>query len=88
MLYQRQFTQLAVAATASFVVASSCSTADNSYEEAISQIWRHTNTPPTNEMELQHELVRYATLAASGHNTQCWKFQLEDRLISILPDLE
>jgi nitroreductase len=22
------------------------------------------------------ELIRYATLAPSSHNTQCWKFQL------------
>lgn len=33
------------------------------------------------------ELVRYATLAPSSHNTQCWKFQVEDHAISILPDL-
>jgi hypothetical protein len=33
-------------------------------------------------------LVRYATLAASSHNTQCWKFKLADQLISIQPDLE
>jgi hypothetical protein len=33
------------------------------------------------------ELVRYATLAPSSHNTQCWKFRLEDHVISILPDL-
>jgi len=33
------------------------------------------------------ELVRYATLAPSSHNTQCWKFRLDDRSISILPDL-
>jgi hypothetical protein len=33
------------------------------------------------------ELVHYATLAASSHNTQCWKFHLEDHAISILPDL-
>ncbi len=33
------------------------------------------------------ELVRYATLAASSHNTQCWKFRIEDQAISILPDL-
>lgn len=32
------------------------------------------------------ELVRYATLAPSSHNTQCWKFRLEDQTISILPD--
>ncbi len=33
------------------------------------------------------ELVHYATLAASSHNTQCWKFRLEDQAIFILPDL-
>lgn len=33
------------------------------------------------------ELIRYATLAPSSHNTQCWKFRLENRAISILPDL-
>lgn len=33
-----------------------------------------------------HELVRYATLAPSSHNTQCWKFRLDDHAISILPD--
>ena len=32
------------------------------------------------------ELVRYATLAASSHNTQPWKFRLEPGRISIVPD--
>jgi hypothetical protein len=32
------------------------------------------------------ELIRYAILAPSSHNTQCWKFRLDDRVISILPD--
>lgn len=32
-------------------------------------------------------IVRYATLAASSHNTQPWKFKLEHGRISILPDL-
>lgn len=31
-------------------------------------------------------LVRYATLAANSHNTQPWRFRLEDRAIDILPD--
>jgi len=35
---------------------------------------------------LSQELVRYATLAPSSHNTQCWKFALEDQTITILPD--
>ncbi|MEO0918257.1 MAG: Tat pathway signal protein [Pseudomonadota bacterium] len=33
------------------------------------------------------ELVRMATLAANGHNTQPWKFRLGDQRIAILPDL-
>ncbi|HWI20583.1 MAG TPA: hypothetical protein VNT81_22660 [Vicinamibacterales bacterium] len=32
------------------------------------------------------ELVRDASLAASSHNTQPWKFKIEARRISILPD--
>ena len=28
-----------------------------------------------------------ATLAANGHNTQPWKFRLEERNVTILPDL-
>jgi nitroreductase len=33
------------------------------------------------------ELVRFATLAASGHNTQPWRFRLADGRIDIVPDL-
>ncbi|MGQ7791188.1 Acg family FMN-binding oxidoreductase [Faunimonas sp. B44] len=33
------------------------------------------------------DLVRYATLAANGHNTQPWRFRLVDTRIAILPDL-
>ena len=36
---------------------------------------------------LRRELVRCATLAPSSHNTQCWTFHLEDRSITIEPDL-
>ncbi len=36
---------------------------------------------------LARELVRYATLAPSSHNTQCWKFAIEDVGVTILPDL-
>lgn len=32
------------------------------------------------------ELVRYAILAASGHNTQPWKFKIGERAIQIYPD--
>lgn len=33
------------------------------------------------------ELVRYATLAASGHNTQPWKFAISENAIEIYPDV-
>ncbi|MGD1944485.1 MAG: Acg family FMN-binding oxidoreductase [Leptolyngbyaceae cyanobacterium] len=56
------------------------------YKTAVNQIWRHSTSSPTDETAPQRELVRYATLAASSHNTQCWKFKLEEGLISILPD--
>lgn len=34
----------------------------------------------------RRELVRYATLAANGHNTQPWKFALRENAIEIHPD--
>lgn len=36
---------------------------------------------------LMRELVRFATLAPSSHNTQCWTFHLQDQAIVIAPDL-
>lgn len=32
------------------------------------------------------ELIRYATLAANGHNTQAWKFAIQENAIAIYPD--
>jgi nitroreductase len=40
--------------------------------------------PPAPDLK---ELVRFATLAANGHNTQPWRFRLSDGRIDILPDL-
>jgi hypothetical protein len=37
--------------------------------------------------QLMNELVRYATLAPSSHNTQCWTFRLQEQAIVIAPDL-
>ena len=34
-----------------------------------------------------HDLVRQAILAPSSHNTQCWRFQIAEKSISIAPDL-
>jgi nitroreductase len=87
MLHRQPFTPLSTATAGSSAVAQAAP-ADTSYAAAASQIWRHTDSPLTRGIALQRELVRYATLAASSHNTQCWKFRLEGDRISILPDLE
>lgn len=33
-----------------------------------------------------HDFIRYATLAANGHNTQPWRFRVAEGQIDILPD--
>lgn len=37
-------------------------------------------------MQQMKELVRYATLAPSGHNTQPWQFSIKENSIRIFPD--
>lgn len=55
------------------------------YETAVRETWRHSDL--TGAAQDYRELIRYATLAASSHNTQPWKFRVERQSISILPDL-
>jgi hypothetical protein len=55
------------------------------YSAAVGEIWRHHD--PSNAARDYVSLVRYATLAASSHNTQPWKFKPEPGRIVILPDL-
>jgi nitroreductase len=55
------------------------------YADTVRQLWRHHDLG-----NAAHDpvcLVRYATLAASSHNTQPWKFRLEPNGITLLPDL-
>ena len=54
------------------------------YEKTVSETWRHCDLTAGDDYT---NLVRYATLAASSHNTQPWKFKLERGTILILPDL-
>lgn len=67
----------------------SCSlkTSADSYENVANRTWRHGKLAVGDKVAVLHELVRDATLAPSSHNTQCWKFRLDDGAISILPDL-
>lgn len=55
------------------------------YSDRVSETWCHS--APGASPQDYRELVRYATLAASSHNTQPWIFKLEFNRIRVLPDL-
>ncbi|MBK9439843.1 MAG: Tat pathway signal protein [Comamonadaceae bacterium] len=90
MLTRRHFTVAATGLLGSTLTASGCSpkTGAEDYEAVATQTWRHDSPLLTIEgPALGRELVRYATLAPSSHNTQCWKFSAADKAITILADL-
>ncbi|CAN1210350.1 Tat pathway signal protein [Tumidithrix helvetica PCC 7403] len=90
MLTRRQtiFALTALAGGSAAYVGASFHNAASRYNEAVRNTWRNSaNNPPIGAFAIDRELVRYATLAASSHNTQCWKFRIEARSIDILPDL-
>jgi hypothetical protein len=88
MVTRRQFS-VSAAAVGGLAALEACSsgTSAEDYEQAVRRTWRHGDRDAGDGSALARELVRYATLAPSSHNTQCWKFRIEDRAISIMPDL-
>ncbi len=89
MRTRRAFVRSAVTALCTIPMAQACSSGadEAAYEKAARETWRHQLGDIRDRTALQRELVRYATLAPSSHNTQCWRFHLEKEAISILPDL-
>jgi len=84
--------QFVCAAPAAFVGASNLSacsrvSAPEGYEAVAASTWRIGTLPDLEGGALTQELVRCATLAPSSHNTQCWRFSVEEKAIAILPDL-
>lgn len=62
------------------------------YEDAVRATWRHSDlaAPVGSVRPTAHQwrkLVRYATLAPSSHNTQCWRFTVSGDSIRVIPDL-
>lgn len=91
MMTRRQFSASIPWLTAAPFALSGCTqnpTVDD-YEAVAGRTWRMGSLKGFKGVALSQELVRYATLAPSSHNTQCWKFALDDggRAITILPDL-
>ena len=89
MSSRREFIFASLGSLGAMAVLPSCSTETglDSYANVADRTWRHGKLAAGDKSALLHELVRYATLAPSSHNTQCWKFRLEEGVISILPDL-
>ena len=89
VLSRRQFVSSAPAVFGSAPILSACSQGaePEGYEVAATQTWRAGPLVGLESAALSRELVRCATLAPSSHNTQCWKFVLQDKAITILPDL-
>ena len=83
MLTRRQ--TLLGAAIGTTVPLGAARAASNEYDEAEKSIWRHSSEKPADTPALMRELVRYATLAPSSHNTQCWRFRIQERAILIEP---
>jgi hypothetical protein len=84
---RRQFTVTVPAAVGGSLLLAGCGSGRSDYEAAAASTWRMGTTQGIEDQARRMELVRYATLAPSSHNTQCWKFRLEDGAITILPDL-
>jgi hypothetical protein len=91
MITRRQFSAATSCLVASPLALSGCSQelATDSYEAVAARIWQSGPATGLSSAALGRELVRYATLAPSSHNTQCWKFALDGsgRSITIQPDL-
>jgi len=86
---RRRFVSGVPAFLGSSAILSACSqgSAAEGYEAVARRTWRLGPLVGFEGAALGQELVRYATLAPSSHNTQCWKFALEGKGITILPDL-
>jgi hypothetical protein len=86
---KRQFLASGAAVLGGIIPITGCAEASDadSYQEASARTWREGTLRGLQGRALMEELVRYATLAPSSHNTQCWKFALGEQSITIRPDL-
>lgn len=86
ILRRRQFVLGAAALVGTAPALVACSPG-RSAEEVARNLRRSAAVNGSDRALLLRELVRYATLAPSSHNTQCWRFLLQERSVTIEPDL-
>lgn len=89
MVTRRQFVASTPGLIGGALALSGCSndSGTDGYDAVSSRTWRLGALTDFTGAALGRELVRYATLAPSSHNTQCWKFAITDTVMTILPDL-
>ena len=58
----------------------------DSYDSLVEDLYAPATPVSGEAAHIQRRLVHYASLAANGHNTQPWLFELQDGKITILPD--
>lgn len=85
MLGRRQFVVGAGALAVAAPLLVGCSSG-SPVEDAARRLRRPEAVGTGDRALLLGELVRHATLAPSSHNTQCWKFRVQEGLITIAPD--
>ena len=87
-LSRRQFVAAAPLTLGGASILSACSRGydPEDYDAVAERVRRASALVGIEGAALSQELIRYATLAPSSHNTQCWKFALESQAITILPD--
>ncbi|MDO8250525.1 MAG: Tat pathway signal protein [Rhodoferax sp.] len=86
MLIRRQLVLGAAALGVTAPTLTACSSSEG-HEDAARSLRRAVDINISDRAVLLRELVRYATLAPSSHNTQCWKFLVQERSITIEADL-
>jgi len=79
---------LAQAAALGLAGASLSACSSTEAEQEVARALRRTGIQRVEgRSDLMRELIRCASLAPSSHNTQCWRFRLQDRSITVEPDL-
>ena len=79
---------LAQAAALGLAGASLSACSSTEAEQEVARALRRTGIQRVEgRSDLMRELARCASLAPSSHNTQCWRFRLQDRSITVEPDL-
>lgn len=91
MLTRQLFLHRAAAVFGAPLLLPACSLAGDAadYDAAVRTTWHPAASAASLTADgaaLRRELVRMATLAPSSHNTQCWRFGVEARAITVLAD--